>query len=80
MPEEIKQSMKAVRTLKISTEKNSIRKEMMSLSLIENIANAKTIRDSIPKKIKFQDKRNYLELVIKNHVLELQNIEMEINL
>lgn len=53
---------------------------MMTLSLLENIANAKLIRDRIPKKIKHQDKRNYLELVIKNHVLELQNIEMEINL
>lgn len=69
-----------MRTLKVSTEKNTIRKEMMLLSLLENIANAKIIRDRIPIKIKFQDKRNYLELVIKNHVLELQNIEMEIHL
>ncbi|EDK31531.2 kinesin motor catalytic domain protein (macronuclear) [Tetrahymena thermophila SB210] len=80
IPEEIKQLVKAVRTLKVATEKNTIRKEMMTLSLLENIANAKLIRDRIPKKIKHQDKRNYLELVIKNHVLELQNIEMEINL
>lgn len=36
----------------MSTEKNSLRKEMMTLSLIENIANAKVIRDQIPKKIK----------------------------
>lgn len=72
--------MRGIRTLRVSTEKNSIRKEMMTLSLLENITNAKAIRDSIPKKIQFQDRRNFLELVIKNHVLELQNIEMEINL
>lgn len=52
----------------------------MNLQLIENIANSKKIRDRIPKRIKYKDKRNYLELVIKNHVLELQNIELEINL
>lgn len=27
-----------------------------------------------------KDKRDFLELEIKNHVLELQNIELEINL
>ncbi len=52
----------------------------MNLSLLENISTAKKIRDSIPKKIKFEDKRNFIELIIKNHVLELQNIEFEINL
>ena len=52
----------------------------MNLQLMENIANAKKIRDRIPKRIKFKEKRNFLELVIKNHVLELQNIELEINL
>ena len=39
--------------------------------MIENINNAKRIRDSIPKKIKNKDKRDFLELEIKNHVLEL---------
>ncbi len=47
---------------------------------MENIVNAKKIRDRIPKKIKHRDRRNYLELVIKNHVLDMQNIELEINL
>ena len=78
--EEVKGLMKQIKTLKISTEKNKVKKDLMNLQLLENIANAKKIRDSIPKKIKFKDKRNYLELVIKNHVLELQNIELEINL
>eukprot|EP01017_Pseudomicrothorax_dubius_P017664 TRINITY_DN19843_c0_g1_i1.p1 TRINITY_DN19843_c0_g1~~TRINITY_DN19843_c0_g1_i1.p1 ORF type:complete len:278 (-),score=81.99 TRINITY_DN19843_c0_g1_i1:74-907(-) len=52
----------------------------MKDQLAENVANAKRIRDSIPKRIKHQDKRDFLELIIKNHVLELQNIELEINL
>jgi hypothetical protein len=28
----------------------------------------KSIRDSIPKRIKYQNNRSYLELIIKNHV------------
>lgn len=64
----------------MATEQNRLKKDMMNLQLLENIANAKKIRDQIPKKIKYKDKRNYLQLVIKNHVLELQNIELEINL
>jgi len=43
----------------------------MNLQLIENIQTAKKIRDRIPKVIKLKDKRNFLELVIKQHVLEL---------
>ena len=52
----------------------------MGLQLVENISNARRIRDAIPKKIKSKEKRDFLELEIKNHVLELQNIELEINL
>ncbi|EGR29003.1 kinesin-like protein kif19, putative [Ichthyophthirius multifiliis] len=72
--------VKAVKTLKLSTEQNKLKKELMNLSLMDNINTAKKIRDNIPKKIKFEDKRNFIELIIKNHVLELQNIELEINL
>lgn len=72
--------MKGIHTLKISTEKNAIKREIMNLQLMENIAVAKKIRDSIPLKIKNTEQRGYLEMVIKNHVLELQNIELEIHL
>jgi hypothetical protein len=47
---------------------------------MENIIVAKRIREEIPKKIKHQDKRDFLEMVIKSHILELQNIELEIHL
>ncbi|CAD8121815.1 unnamed protein product [Paramecium sonneborni] len=80
MPEDIKQGLKSIQTLKTSTEKNMIKKELMGLQLIENINNAKKIRESIPKRIQSKEKRDYLELEIKNHVLELQNVELEINL
>lgn len=57
-----------------------LKKELMGLQLIENINNAKKIREEIPKHIKSKEKRDFLELEIKNHVLELQNIELEITL
>ena len=80
IPEDVKQNAKAVQTLRTSSDKNSIKKELMGLQLVENISNARRIRDAIPKKIKSKEKRDFLELEIKNHVLELQNIELEINL
>jgi len=79
-PTEIKSQMRQIQTLKASTDKNTLKREIMNLHLMENIAVAKKIRDNIPKRIKHQDKRDFLELVIKNHVLELQNIELEIHL
>lgn len=79
-PNEIKGQMRQIQTLKASTDKNTLKREIMNLHLMENITTAKKIRDNIPKRIKHQDKREFLELVIKNHVLELQNIELEIHL
>lgn len=76
----MKQLVRNIETLKTNTEKNNLKKEYMGLQLIENINTAKKIREEIPKKIKNREKRDFLELEIKNHVLELQNIELEINL
>ena len=79
-PAEIKALAKQIHTLKANTEKNSIKRDLMTLHLSENINVARKIRDNIPKRIRHQDKRDFLELVIKNHILELQNIELEIHL
>lgn len=80
VPNEIKQEFKNIQTLRMSTDKNTFKREMMNMQLAENIKMAKQIRDSIPKRVKHTDKRDFLEIVIKNHVLELQNIELEIHL
>lgn len=71
MPEEIKVAIRSIQTLKTSSDKNMLKKELMGLQLIENINNAKKIREEIPKHIKSKEKRDFLELEIKNHVLEL---------
>ena len=42
----------------------------------------RNIRDSISKsdRIKLQDNRDYLELVVKNNFLESQNVQLLLNL
>ena len=79
-PKDIKNKYKNIQTLRLSTDKNALKREVMNIQLAENISVAKRIRDSIPKRINHKDKKEYLEMVIKNHVLELQNIELEIHL
>lgn len=80
LPEHIKNNYANIKTLRTSTYQNIATRNQLNMQLIENIDEAKKIKDSIGKRIKNQDKREYLELVIKNHVLELQNIELEIQL
>lgn len=64
----------------MSTVKNNIKKQLMNVNLMESMTMTKKIRDDITKRIKFHNNREFLELIIKNHVFELQNIELEINL
>lgn len=66
--------------MKLSTNKNNLKKEITNLQIMESMANTKKIRDEIMKKIKTKENKEVLEIIIKNHVLELQNIELEINL
>lgn len=40
------------------------------------MASTKKIREDILKKIKSKENRDTLEIIIKNHILELQNIEL----
>lgn len=76
----VKEINKLVQTLKLSTNKNNLKKEITNLQIMESMANTKKIRDEIMKKIKTKENKEVLEIIIKNHVLELQNIELEINL
>ena len=80
LPDHIKQNYKSIRTLKVSTDKNTNIRNQLNLQLIENIAESKKIKNSINKRIKHKDKKQFLELVIKNHLMDLQNIEYEFHL
>ena len=80
MPKEMKQEFKNIQTLRMSTDQNTMKREMMNLQLVDNIGTAKHIREGISRRIKHKDKREFLEMVIRNHIFELQNIELEIHL
>ncbi|OMJ95238.1 hypothetical protein SteCoe_1450 [Stentor coeruleus] len=80
VPSHIRKEFKDIQLLRASTDKNSQRKKMMLVQLQENMARGKAIRGSIESKIKFQEKRNFLELLIKTHILEQTNVELELQL
>lgn len=80
LPKDIQGNYRNIQTLRISTDRNALTRDQLNQQLQENIEEAKKIRDTIPKRIRHQDKTEYLEMIIKNHVLELQNIELEIHL
>ena len=80
VPSHIRKEFKDIQLLKASTDKNSKRKEMMLVQLQENMARGKGIRGSINSRIKFQEKRNFVELLIKSHILEQTNVELELQL
>ena len=52
----------------------------MKKELLESYELIRKIRLEIPNKIKHQDARDYLELVIKNNFLEAQNVQLLLNL
>jgi hypothetical protein len=52
----------------------------MKKELLESYEQIRKIRLEIPNKIKHQDIRDYLELVIKNNFLEAQNVQLLLNL
>jgi kinesin family protein 18/19 len=80
VPSHIRKEFKDIQLLKGSTDKNNKRKELMIVQLQENMARGKAIRMSIDSRIKFQEKRDFLELLIKSHILEQTNVELELQL
>ncbi|OMJ79119.1 hypothetical protein SteCoe_20907 [Stentor coeruleus] len=80
VPSHIRKEFKDIQLLKASTDKNNKRKKMMLVQLQENMSRGKAIRGSIESKIKFQEKRDFLELLIKTHILEQTNVELELQL
>jgi hypothetical protein len=72
--------MNQINTLKASLDLNYNKKEIMKQQLAVLQKNARKIMDAIPNKVKHPDKIDFLELVVKNNFLELENNEMQFNL
>ena len=80
LPPSIAKQMDQINTLKQSMDLNLSKKDLMKNQLLELSKQAKQIMDDIPQRVKHQDKRNFLEYVVKNHFLELENNEIQFNL
>lgn len=80
VPPHVRKQFKDIQMLKASTDKNTQRKEFMVQQLQENLIRGKQIRDSIVTRVRLQDKRDFLELLIKSHILEQTNVELELQL
>lgn len=80
VPPQIRNIFKDIQTLKVNTDRNNQRKELMLGQLHENMQRGKAIRESLSTSIRTQEKREFLELLIKNHILEQTNVELEIQL
>lgn len=64
-----------------STKQNLLKRQSMKQNLYEYYQQIRKIKESISTdRIKLQDNKDYLELVIKNNFLESQNVQLLLNL
>jgi hypothetical protein len=70
-----------VEILNESTKQNLLKRQSMKQNLYEYYQQIRKIKESISTdRIKLQDNKDYLELVIKNNFLESQNVQLLLNL
>ena len=80
LPVNLREQMKDIRKIKASVGQNLDRKALMARQMVTSAKEAKKIMASIPKRVRRQDKRDFLEVVVKNHIVQLENDELEYNL
>lgn len=80
LPVNLREQMKDIRKIKASVGQNLDRKALMARQMTNSSKEAKKIMESIPKRVRRQDKRDFLEIVVKNHIVQLENDELEYNL
>ena len=79
-PKNVQKQMNQINTLKASVDLNYGKREAMKSQLDVKASEAHKVQSQIPAKIKHNDKRDFQELVVKNHVQELENNEQNFNL
>jgi hypothetical protein len=80
LPVNLQKQLSDIKKLKVSMNQNFSKKEVMQNELISKAQKAQRIMESIPARIKHQDKKDFLEIVVKNYILQLENDELEYNL
>lgn len=80
LPVNLREQMKEIKKIKLSMGKNMDKKQLMTEQMKQSAMAAKEIMQSIPQRVRHQDKRDFLEIVVKNHIVKLENDELEYNL
>jgi len=80
LPPNLKRQLNDIKTLKVSLDLNGAKKELMQKELLSRADQAKRIMASIPQRVRHQERREFLEVVVKNHLVQLENDELEYNL
>jgi hypothetical protein len=80
LPSNLKKQLSDIKKLKVSIDHNFSKKEIMQNELILKAEKAQTIMNSISSRIRHHDKKEFLEIVVQNYVLQLENDELEYNL
>jgi len=80
LPDDISHQFKDIHLLKMNTDKNVMKKTTLIKQLTDNFEEASRINNDIQGKIKEKDKRDKLDLLLKNNIMELQCNEMDYQL
>ena len=80
LPSNLKKQLNDIKKLKVSVDLNGARKQIMQKELLSKADQARQIMSSIPTRVRNQEKRNFLEVVVQNYIVQLENDELEYNL
>lgn len=80
LPRHLTRELSDISQLQISLDYNESQKKRMKEELEAKTAQARCIIDSLHVRIRSADQRHYLEMIVKSHILELENDEMEYSL
>ena len=80
LPPNLRKELNDIKKLQVSVDLNEHKKAKMLAELENRTKEAQRLMEMIYNNVKHQDKRDYLEMVVKNYVLQLENDELEYNL
>lgn len=80
LPPNLKRQLNDIKTLKVSLDLNGAKKQLMQKELESRAEAARKVMASIPQRVRHQERREFLEVVVKNYLVQLENDELEFNL
>lgn len=80
LPPNLRKEMNDIKKLQVSVDLNEHRKAKMISELENRTREARKLMEMAFNNIRHQDKRDYLEMVVKNYMLQIENDELEYNL